>query len=77
MRLGETAILPGRGDRGERLLGLAKGLHRDARNRRNVVLGVPRVVRFLVVVKTCHLPVSLSLAFSASGYMVVVAMPLR
>ena len=65
MRLGETAILPGRGHRGERLLGLAKCLNRDARNRRNVILGVLRIVRFFV--DACHLPVSLSLALSASG----------
>ncbi|MHC2318766.1 hypothetical protein ACVIHC_005812 [Bradyrhizobium diazoefficiens] len=76
VRLGQPAILSRRGYRGERLVGLAKGLHRDARNRRNVLLGVPRMVRFFVV-DARHLPVSLSLALSASGLGVAIAAPLR
>ncbi|MGY4413576.1 hypothetical protein ACVWW4_005312 [Bradyrhizobium sp. LB7.1] len=76
MCLGKTAILPGRGHRGERLRGLAKGLHGDARNRRNVFLGMLRIVRFFVV-DACHLPVSLSLALSASGLAVAIGVPLR
>jgi len=66
MRLGETAVLPGRGHRGERLLGLAKCLHRDARHRRMCSSGCCGSSA-LFVVDACHLPVSLSLALSASG----------
>src|SRR5262249_5267062 len=68
--LGEAAVLAGRSYRGRSFLALAKGLHRNAWGRRDVVVrGRRRGVRLLFGLLTglAHFPVSLSLALSASG----------
>ena len=71
-RLAEAAILARRAHGGGGFLGLAKGLHADARRRRDIVVrgrrGLVEMI-FGVFVFACadHLSVSLSLALSASG----------
>ncbi len=70
MGLGEAAVFgrPSRRRRGR--IGRAEGLHRYARRRRDVIVGVRGDVELVFGVLTgaaAHLPVSLSLAFSASG----------
>ena len=71
MRLGQAAVFARRTDRGRGFLGLAERLHRYARHRRNVVLGRLRSgfrrVFGILAGDARHLPVSLSLALSASG----------
>ncbi len=71
MGLGEAAILARRSNGGRSCLGLAIGLYRHARCRGDVIVRERRcVARLLVGIFVDvfdHLPVSLSLAFSASG----------
>ena len=71
VRFREAAVLACRAGRGRRCYCLAKGLHRDARGRRDIVVGRRRrgVGGFFEVMTGAadHLPVSLSLALSASG----------
>ncbi|MGY3646425.1 hypothetical protein ACVWW2_001716 [Bradyrhizobium sp. LM4.3] len=81
MGLAETAILAGRLHGGRRFHGLAERLHGNARRRRNMLLDRgERCLRLLFLRLASvvdHLPVSLSLALSASGYATPVGNPLR
>src|SRR6185312_5575684 len=81
MRLAEPAVLAGRLYGGSGFHRLAEGLHRHPRRGRDVILRRRRrdLRRLLCVLAGVadHLPVSLSLAFTASGYCVVVVLPLR
>jgi hypothetical protein len=70
MSLAEPPVLAGRLHGRRRFHGLAERLHRYARRRRNVIVRGRRSDVRLLEVLACvagHLPVSLSLAFSASG----------
>ena len=71
MGLAEAAVFARRLHGGRGFHGLAKGLHRHTRRRRNVIVrggGMSVRLLFGVLARVAdHLPVSLSLAFSASG----------
>ncbi|OIQ67180.1 hypothetical protein GALL_512450 [mine drainage metagenome] len=79
--LTEASILPRRLHRRRGLHGLAESLHGHPRGRGDVIVhGRRSDVRRRFGILACvadHLPVSLSLAFSDSGYSVAVVVPLR
>src|SRR5260370_40470758 len=81
MGLVEAAVFAGRLHGGCGFHRLAKGLHRHTRRRRDMIVrGRRNIVQLLFGILTGvadHWPESLSLAFSASGYRVVVGVPLR